>query len=343
MLRETALATNQHTLLRQWHMLRLVPRSPAKVSVLELQSRLLLADFKVTTRTIQRDLIELAGVFPLFADDRSKPFGWSWARDGASFDLPGLGISEALMLSMVDQYLQNHLPPATLDAMRPYFKTAAQALASVTKGAGARTWGNKVRTVSPVQPLLAPAVDETSQRVVYEALMQDQQLKLTYRKRGAAQPVVYQRVHPLAVVQRGQLIYLVCRFNDYPDQRILALHRILEAERLFVPARIDKGFSIDAYIRSGAFGFGRGGEITLEALFTPRCAEHLFETPLSADQILEPCADGRLRLKATAADSQELVWWLLGLGDGVEVVQPVGLRTQMRETSERMARMYRAQ
>lgn len=28
--------------------------------------------------------------FPLVADERSKPFAWSWDRDAESFDLPGM-------------------------------------------------------------------------------------------------------------------------------------------------------------------------------------------------------------------------------------------------------------
>jgi hypothetical protein len=30
---------------------------------------------------VQRDLVELASVFPLVADERSKPYGWRWADD----------------------------------------------------------------------------------------------------------------------------------------------------------------------------------------------------------------------------------------------------------------------
>ncbi|WP_323581818.1 helix-turn-helix transcriptional regulator [Actimicrobium sp. CCI2.3] len=334
------MATNQQTLLRQWHMLRLIPRAPAKVSVQDLQDRLGASGFDVHQRSIQRDLKELEQVFPLVIDARDKPYGWSWHRDGASFDLPGLGIPEALMLNMVDQHMQNHLPPATLDALRPYFKTASQALANATGSANSNNWLNKIRSVVPMQPLLAPIVDETSQRVVYQALMHEQQLKLTYRKRDAAVATVYDGVHPLAVVQRGKLIYLVCRLAGRVGERMLPLHRVVAAEMLADAAHIDADFSIDEYIRSGAFGFGKGGDLKLEAIFTRACGEHLFETPLSADQTLHLLDDDHLSLVATVSDSKALVWWLLGLGDGVEVLTPIGLRQQMKETTQRMASMY---
>lgn len=334
------MATNQATLLRQWHMLRLIPRAPGKITVQDIHARLASEDFDVTVRTIQRDLVELSQAFPLTVDERDKPFGWSWQKDAPSFDLPGIAVPEALMLSLAEQHLMNHLPPAILDTLRPSFKSAERTLAHAQGKASARSWLNKVRSVLPTQPLLAPEFDTTSQRTVYEALMHDRQLKLTYHKRGAVQPVVYASVHPLSVVQRGQLIYLVCLFGSYDDLRLLAMHRIVCAEALYEPSRRPDGFCIDAYIRTGALGFGSGENITLHATFTRKAGEHLLETRIRPEQTLTELPDGRLHLVATVPNTKELQWWLLGFGDGVEVVEPVSLRQQMKETVSRMSAMY---
>jgi predicted DNA-binding transcriptional regulator YafY len=80
------MATNQQSLLRQWHMLRMVPRAPARISAKELCERLCAADFPVAKRTVERDLKELSEVFPIAVDVRDKPYGWSWLRDASSFD-----------------------------------------------------------------------------------------------------------------------------------------------------------------------------------------------------------------------------------------------------------------
>lgn len=47
----------------------------------------------------------------------------------------------------------------------------------------------------------------------------------------------YPVVHPLAIVQRGGIIYLVCMFADYADVRMLALHRVQQAQARYEPAR----------------------------------------------------------------------------------------------------------
>ena len=45
-------------------------------------------------------------------------------------------------------------------------------------------------------------------------------------------------------------------------------------------------------------------------------------------------------LTATVADTAELRWWLLGFGDGVEVLGPKALRREIGETASNVARMY---
>jgi len=334
------MATNQLSLLRQWNMLRLVPRAPAKISVRDLCERLRDADFPVSDRTVQRDLNELAAVFPLVADDRNKPYGWSWQRDASSFDLPGLSIPEALTLTLVEQHLRNHLPPSTIDALQPHFQSATRALSSIDGSAMSKAWLNKVRGVTPQQPLLPPAMSEDCQRTIYVALMKDFQLKLHYKKRDAAAATVYEVVHPLAIVQRGALIYLVCMFADYDDVRTLALHRVQQAELVHAAARANPGFDLDAYIASGQFGFRTGDPITLRATFSRVAGEHLYETPLSLDQTLVAGEGGCIELRATVASTRSLVWWLLGFGDGVTVHEPAELRAELKQTAARMVSAY---
>lgn len=56
----------------------MLPRAPQKVDTARLEEALSRAGLSVHRRTLQRDLLELAEVFPIAADDRSKPYGWRW-------------------------------------------------------------------------------------------------------------------------------------------------------------------------------------------------------------------------------------------------------------------------
>lgn len=318
----------------------MIPRAPAKIAVRDLQQQLREADFNVTARTIQRDLIDLSTVFPLVSDDREKPYGWSWQRDASGFDLPGLSIPDALTLKLVEQHLRNQLPPTALDALQPQFLSAARVLNAMGESVTSRAWLNKVRSIAPLQPLLPPVMSEDCQRTVYLALMKDLQLTLRYKKRDAVQAILYPVVHPLAIVQRGGIIYLVCTFADYDGVRTLALHRIREANVIYEKARRNTAFDIDAFIASGAFGFLTGPPIVLRATFQRPVAEHLFETPLSEDQVLESSPDGSVHVTATVAATRSLVFWLTGFGAAIEVHGPENLRAELKDTALRMAARY---
>lgn len=327
------------TLLRQWQMLRMIPRHPQKITAKALHEKLQSEPFDVTKRTVERDLHTLSEMFPLVSDERDKPYGWSWSKDAPVFNLPGLSAHEALTLAMVEQHLNSLLPSSTLSQLQPYFLAAKQQLSSIPSTERARSWLNKVRAVPPTQPLLPPAIKPAVQHTVYEALLADKQLMIEYRKVDAVKPVEY-RIHPLAAVQRGSVTYLCCRFSDYEDLRTLAMHRIQSATILEEATCVPADFSIDNLIDSGKFGFGQGKQIQLEAIFYSGLGNHMFETALSHDQTITEQEDGSFHLTATVADTPQLVWWLLGLSDSVEVIKPEELRSTMADTIAKMQYRY---
>lgn len=316
---------NSDTLLRQWHMLRMIPRQPLKITAKDLHGKLQAEEFQVTKRTIERDLQALSELFPLVSDERDKPFGWSWSKDAPIFNLPSLSNNESLTLAMVEQHLSSLLPASTLGQLKPYFSAARHHLSGIPSSVRSRSWLNKVRTVPPMQPLIPPAIKPVVQQVIGDALLHDKQLDIKYLKRGEDSSVDY-RIHPLAIVQRGPMTYLYCRLFDYEDLRTLAMHRIQAAAILDDDTVVPGGFSIDEEIAKGKFGFGDGKKIQLEAIFRNGAGEHLYETPLSLDQVLTDMGDESVRIKASVIDTPQLHWWILGFGNGVEVIKPVALR-----------------
>ncbi len=203
-----------------------------------------------------------------------------------------------------------------------------------------RSWLNKVRTVPPSQPLLPPDIKPAVQQTVYEALLMDRQLDIKYLKRGQKKMEVY-RVHPIAAIQRGHITYLYCLISGHEGLRTLPVHRIQTAMMREESSEAPKGFSIDDEINKGRFGFGKGEQITLEAIFYHGSGDHLFETPLARNQTLTELENGSVKLIATLPDTPQLMWWILGLGDGVEVVQPETLRTRISASIDNMQALYR--
>jgi len=327
------------TLLRQWQTLRMIPRHPRKITATELCASLNGDGFTVGKRTVERDLQSLALIFPLVSDERSKPYGWGWQKDAPAFDLPGISNSEAITLLLAREHLRTLLPASTITQLQPYFAVAEQKLNTLEQHSGIAGWQHKVRVIPPTQPLLAPKIDEAVQGTLYEALLHDRLCNITYQKREATKPENYP-VHALGLVQRGQVLYLVCTIKNYPHIRLLALHRILSAELLNEAISPTADFDLDAYIASGALGWLPKETIQLKAIFSSEVAAHLYETPLSEDQIMTEIPDGRVQLTAKVQETLQLRWWLQGFGDAVEVIKPIHLRKQIAEGINHLAESY---
>lgn len=332
-------ASGADTLLRQWQMLRAIPRYPAKTAATALRERLENAGFAVTIRTIQRDLHELADVFPLEVDDRERPYGWRWMKDAPSFDLPNLTNQEALAFTMIRDYLRPLLPHRLVSQLDPYFAAASKRLSGEGPSRADRSWPGKVAVVQPTQTLIPPRIDAAVNAAVTDALLLDRQVRVAYRRRADAASVDYV-LNPLGLVQRGPVTYVVGTLFKYDDVRLFALHRIRRATVLEEPARRPKGFSLDSYLGGGALQFGGGRRIRLEAIFDATAAEHLRETPLTDDQELTAIESDRVLLRARVTDTPQLRWWLLGFGAQVEVRAPPGLRAEFAASAAAMVRRY---
>ena len=124
--------------------------------------------------------------------------------------------------------------------------------------------------------------------------------------------------------------YLVASAWDYTKVQLYALHRFSKVEILKDAVRVPEGFSLDESIANGMAEFSsQSTPIQLQIRCTEWVANYLAETPLSADQTIEPEADGWVRLTATVNDTWQLHWWLMGQGAGLEVVAPDGLRQKV--------------
>ncbi len=334
-----AKSKKHYVLLRQWKMLQLLPAKVPK-SAIQIRDELEREGFDVDLRTVQRDLKELKEVFPLIAR-KGKPISWRWDRNAMSFDIPGMDRVGALTLKMVNEFMARLLPKTCLDSLAPKLRRA-DAILNDLAGKTYDGWLDKVRVMPRNQPLLPPHVNADILDVVYESLFRDQRFKAIYQKRNKSKPVEY-IVNPLGLVASEPILYLVATLWDYKDIKLLAVHRFQAAEMIYEKVKKPEGFTLDNYLAGGALGFAahEGEKIQLKALFTEYAATHLYESPLSAHQKITNQENGRILIEAEVLDTSQLRWWLLGLGDNVEVVSPTALRKEIAETIRNMASYYK--
>ena len=337
------------TLLRQWEMMRMltVSRSDTKHDgrwdkASEIATKLNDLGYDVSVRTVQRDLLELSSIFPIELNNKNpRDYGWRWMK-GANLSVPGLSVSEALAMRMVEMHLKQLLPDAMLQGLHGIFNMAENKLDEVEKNNSnhSKEWLNKVRVVPPAQPLLPPVINQEIQADIYQALLENKQIKASYQPAFTDQPKEYE-LHPLGMIMRGAVSYLVASAYEYMDVRLYALHRFNTVEILDEGVKKPKGFNLDKAIAGGLADFANQGEpIKLDIRCNEWVACYLTETPLSVDQKIVQDKEDWVRITATVNDTWQLRWWLMGQGAGIKVCSPEGLKEEIKEALLLAGNMY---
>lgn len=297
--------------------LRRIPRRTYTTSV-HLREQIIAAGHDVSLRTVQRHLDAICSRFAIECDTRGKPFGYRWMEGAEGLKLPLLTASEALLLQLAKSEISQLLPARALASMAPLFSTARRELESSPAPQVERRWLKKVQRIPESQPLLTPKIASVVFDAVSDALYRECKLNIHYRNAQGRHKQA--TVWPLGLVQQGVRLYLVCRFEGYDNERILALPRIVQAEARSEVFPWPTGFDLANYCNDGEFGMSRGRKVRLRFHIDKTCGQHLLESPLAADQTASDLGD-KLEITATVADTELLLRWLRGWGEKIDGIE----------------------
>lgn len=335
--------STRSTVSRQWELLKRLPTRSPGLTARELTQRLNHDGFAVSKRQVERDLNELSVTFAICCNDKSIPYGWYWAK-GASVDLPAMTGAEALSTYLMKEVVTPLLPSSVLDVMNPKFQQAHDRLESISKQSVLPSWRDKVAHVPPNLPQLPPTLNEDALEAIQTALLHSKQVDVRYFVASKNQSKNH-ILHPLGLVQRGVVTYLVACVDPYPDPRLFAMQRMEWADMRTEDAIIPDGFSLTEYLKQGGMQFCEGQTIRLRALIERALVQSLKESPISADQTIVSCPGTELwsELSATLIDSWQLRWWVLSMGAMIQVVSPVDLKNDILSTLKHAVRNYDTQ
>ena len=323
--------------MRQITLLQLLPRRLPGLTSVELRDKLHDRGFAIHLRSIQRDLDRLSGQFG-FTSDEATPPRWFWPPGAADLSIPSQDPHSALTWQLIEQYLEPILPPTVKREAEGQFRAARQVL-EASFASHLQRWRSRVRMLPRGMPMKPPEITVGVLDAVHTALLESRQLCVDYQARHASE-FKSMRIHPLGLVIRESVYYLVCTARDYSDVIQMALHRFGRAEVLADSVREPNGFDLDRYIEDGGFLYPQGQEIDLVARFDPYTAKHLCESPLGDEQSIRELDDGRMELQARVLNSQQLLWWLMGFGDKVEVLYPASLRQHLADQYQALYHRY---
>ncbi|AMW78600.1 WYL domain-containing protein [Acinetobacter sp. TGL-Y2] len=320
-----------NSLYRQWQILSRL--STGKwMGTRELQETLQREGIDISLRTIQRDLNQISQRFPI-ESNKTVPQGWRWRSDAPIQSLPHMTSSQAVTFMMVEEHLKHLLPPSLIEEMNPWFDLARRSLSTQNN---VRQWINRVRIVPGNQPLIPPVVEKFAQQAIYEGLLQDKQIECVYRARGPQGEDRTYILNPLALVQKGSIIYLICTRHDKTEVQTFALHRFKSATVLDTRALHPVNFDIDAYIDSGALGFRVDFDkptkhVDLELIMNEADALYFTESQLSKEQTIVKISDDLYKVSASVPFTSQLVWWLRSFGKKIIRIEPLNVFNAVHE------------
>ena len=326
--------------LRLLLLLQQIPREPRSINSQQLHGRLEDAGYAVSLRTVQRDLVSLSAHFPLVQNaptGRGKTgVAWAFSKNSQHLAFPGMDAVTALTVSMALEHLQSLLPRQVLQHLQPW-QLEAETQLRKHNSSKYQSWMGKVRIV-PQHFLQAPQVDAEDVALIYEAVLENRQFCATYK--GKPERII----HPYGLVQQGHTLYVICRFYEFDDIRITALHRYQDVQLLDEPVRPFPEFNIDNYLESGVMQWLSADKqrIKLKLRVPPWLARHLEETPLADKQVLtaDPEYAEHYILEAETLDGIQLRRWLLSQGAGLQVLGPESLLEWMLEIVQKQAQNY---
>lgn len=296
--------------------LKRLPLRPA-ISAKAILEQLEADDIHRDIRSVQRKLNQLAAHGLIEQDTRSKPYGYQ-RLPNHQVSAADLSAKESLLLILAEEQLRHLLPAKLMKSMESVLEAAKKTIRHDENAKAEKEWREKVRVVATSQPLLAPTIDEKVFEHVSEALFRNKQLEITYHNADGAEKT--KTVYPLGIAQQGTRFYLVCRFENYQNERSVAMHRILHARALSLSFERPPEFDLKKYDEDGRFLFGEGQKATLTFTITRIAGQHLLESKLSTDQSVELVDDDHYRISATVIDSLMLKSWLRSFGNDVSDV-----------------------
>lgn len=327
-----------HVAIRLLALMRLIPQGK-KIGSKELRLGLEKLGFEVTHRTIQRDLTSLQGFFEGLSNDGNKDaYGWFWRDDAELIDVPAIDFSTAMVFNLVERLSPNI--PLLNEKLERYLSAAK----NIVKGQD-EDYLDRIFVVPRALQLIPAKIDSKIIKCIFDAF--DKKCRIHGRYTTRDRNLMEVELSPLGIVSRFETTYLVATAWNFKDVRHYALHRFFADTVKLLPEKHvnePENFDLENYVNQGGFQYLLSDELLKIVLYVEaRTAIHLKDTALSNDQCIieldEP--QGWVKVSATVTDSQQLRWWILGLGSKVRVIGPESLKEEIKRDVQKMDSYYR--
>lgn len=334
----TSISKQMHRILALY---RILPRQPADAKTIEELKPIARHIYKedltedALDKAIFRDLIFIS---QMLASGRlikrggkgRMPFNYLLSKEAS---IEQISTEMALVMVMAREYLEPNLPIEILEKVYGYFTFAESLLESNTQ---LKDWRQRMRFVPDGYGRMRRSIqDETTQEVVYDALLKDDVwLQAKYRREGQQVSKDY-TLKPHGIVQYGQIPYLMAS-KIVGNQSVLRTFNLLRFDHVeLIPERItvdiDK-YDLEALVNDREFedAYFNREEHYISVIIPEALRDELQHNPIGRSQSMEQIEDGFYILNAECVITTSRMKWFVENGHQIQINHPQCLADEVR-------------
>ena len=290
-----------------------------------------------TKRTIYRDLNVLHNVgFPLEKAPVDNQIKWRLTK---GFRTPNIPFTLTELMSL-------YFSKGLLNALQgtPFKDGIDSALDKIHKTLPVDAIDFILYSQETVIPKLGASADYRNFTSIIEKLNQASREKrkcnITYLAYGRDKPDKH-LYHPYALTYYSGMLYCIGYSELRKAIRTFAVQRIRAVEVLDAKFKMPEDFEPDEFLNE-SFGISHEGKLEEVVLrFAKSAAPWIMERTWHPTQKITKLPKGEIKMTMKVAGMDDLLCWLLPLGDEVRVIKPKLLIDEMVEISQSVMRQYR--
>jgi predicted DNA-binding transcriptional regulator YafY len=294
-----------------------------------LQAADLARECQVSERTIYRDIISLSSAnVPIYFDD-----GYKLLTD--TF-LPSLNFS-------LDDYLvlKLGLGSSPLSINTPLGKSAKRVLSKIDSSLSQEVKNRLSDLGDPLRITLKTTFDFNKLGLIFnlieQSILNRRTIRLDYE--GLESGKSSREIDPYALIFRRHSWYLLGFCHVREEIRIFRLNRIYKVTLTDKSFEKKPDFSIEEFFKN-SWEIYQGEPTEVKLRFFGKAVKVIESGQHHPSENLSRQEDGSLVYSVKVSGIEEISRWILGFGEMVEVLEPENLRVNIKETVQKMQKLY---
>ena len=320
----------QTAIARVLSLLRILADPAHERDIVNLANR-----FNTSIKTVRRDIQELRSNGVVVSEDAGQ-FNrktYSIRRD----ELPPLRLNydEALAIFLgkasMSAFAQTGLEQAATNAFQKLRLTLGENESKYVDKLLSRIHFTKNESINPKD---GTVVDD-----LLVAIEDNRAIFIEYLSASSTEPLTYD-IFPYGLAEHKGSLYIVGFSCHHSEIRTWKVERVHSTELTLFPFQRPADFDIARYFE-GAFAIiGGSTKQTVRVRFDTSAVRYVCEKRFHPSQQNEMQSDGSVVVQFSLSSLIEIRSWILSFGSHAEVLDPVELRTTLREEAEQLSQLY---